>query len=141
MDDMEDEAKSLPSVKSDVESEDFRTFLQQQKILHNLTEKALRKSQPLVISNLMHEKAELMMAEDLTGASKLEQLCLQALCMQAFPGGSMVDLSANHSPSDEDLVLCQPGRNITTPPATAVVISGSDLPEFVSAPKRCPDLN
>ncbi|XP_010927904.1 chromatin assembly factor 1 subunit FAS1 isoform X2 [Elaeis guineensis] len=136
-DKMEDEAKSPPSVKSDVESEEFRALLQQQKILHNLTEKALRKGQPLVISNLMHEKAELMMAEDLTGASKLEQICLQALCMQAFPGGSMVDLSASHSPSDEDPVLGISSRNITTPTATAAVIQGSDLREFVRIIRSC----
>ncbi|XP_008790577.2 chromatin assembly factor 1 subunit FSM-like [Phoenix dactylifera] len=135
-DDMEDEAKSSPSVKSDVESEEFRALLQQQKLLHNLTEKALRKSQPLVISNLMHEKAELMMAEDLAGASKMEQICLQALRMQAFPGGSIVDLSASHSPSVEDLVLCQSSRNIT-PTAAAAVIPGSDLPEFVRVIHSC----
>ncbi|KAG1363677.1 chromatin assembly factor 1 subunit FAS1 [Cocos nucifera] len=136
-DNMEGEAKSSPSVKSDVESEEFRALLQQQKILHNLTEKALRKGQPLVISNLMHEKAELMMAEYLTGASKLEQICLQALSMQVFPGGSIVDLSASHGQSDEDPVLCQSSRNITSPTATAAVIQGSDLPEFVRVIGSC----
>lgn len=137
LDDMEDEAKSSSSVKSDVESKEFRALLQQQKLLHNLTEKALRKSQPLVISNLMHEKDELMMAEDLTGASKLEQICLQALCMQAFPGGCSIDASASHSPSNEDLMICQSNGNNTPPTATEAVIPDSALPEIVRVIRSC----
>ena len=70
-----EEAKSSPGCGAESESEEFCVLLWQQKYLHNLTERALRKNQPLIILNLMHEKVPLLMAEDLNGTPKLEQMC------------------------------------------------------------------
>lgn len=136
---IEDDARSSPCCNPEVESEEFKALLQQQKHLHSLTEQALEKGRPLVISNLMHEKAGLMMAEELNGTPKLEQLCLQALCMRACPGGSVIDISINDNPSNEDQDICQSqNRNSTTPTATAAGILDSDLPEFVRSIRSNP---
>lgn len=63
LDEKADDASSLPTSQCP-EVEEFRTLLRQQKVLNTLTEQALRKSQPLVISNLAHEKADLLTAQD-----------------------------------------------------------------------------
>ncbi|XP_072970951.1 chromatin assembly factor 1 subunit FSM [Typha angustifolia] len=133
----EDEASSLPG-KPDVDVEESRCFLRQQKILHDLTVQALRKNQPLVISNLNHEKSELMMAQDLVGMVKLEQLCLQALCMRAYPGGSIIDMTTKENPSREDQGICQSNsKNTNTPTTSSSAIPDSDLPEFVRVIQSC----
>ena len=69
LDDKDEEACSSPTGQCP-EVEEFRSLLRQQKVLNTLTEQALRKSQPLVISNLNHEKAELLTAEDLKGDAR-----------------------------------------------------------------------
>lgn len=127
-----DEAKVSKCSKSEVDSEESRALLQWQKVLCNLTEKALRKSHPLVISNLTHEKAKLLMAEDLVGTAKVEQICLRALCMQAFPGGSIVDILKDPNTSSDDQQVCRCSKENTTEGATVAMISDLDLPEFVS---------
>ncbi|WCJ38906.1 Chromatin assembly factor 1 subunit FAS1 [Euphorbia peplus] len=68
IDSVAEEARGSPDCNQDLESEEFCKLLKQQKILNNLTESALRKNQPLIISNLMHEKLHLLEAEDLTEA-------------------------------------------------------------------------
>ncbi|RWW78170.1 hypothetical protein BHE74_00013629 [Ensete ventricosum] len=128
----EDEAKVSKCCKSEVDSEESRALLQRQKILCNLTEKALRKSHPLVISNLTHEKAELLMAKDVIGTAKVEQICLRVLCMQAFPGGSIVDILKDPNTSSDDQQVCRCSKENTTQGATVAMISDLDLPEFVS---------
>lgn len=130
---MEDEAKSSSCLKLEIESEEFRASLRHQKYLHTVTEQALQKNQPFVISNLMHEKAELISAVGLVGTPKFEQICLHALCMQPCPGGSIIDQSINHYSSNKDQEICRPqSKNSSTPVVCAAVIPDSDLAEFVS---------
>lgn len=57
---MNNEAKSSSCSKLEIESEEFRASLQHQMYLHTVTEHALRKNHPNVISNIMHEKSELI---------------------------------------------------------------------------------
>lgn len=114
-------------------NKEFRQLLQQHKILCNLTEKALRKSQPFILSNLNHEKCKLLNAEDLVGSAKVEQICLQALCMQAFPGGSIIEVLTN--PKCEVQQVRHPKE--TTQAATAIVVSDMDLTELVRRANFC----
>ncbi|KAF8393777.1 hypothetical protein HHK36_019975 [Tetracentron sinense] len=137
--DFVDDAESLPSCKQDLECEDFRLLFRQQKYLHNLTEQALRKNQPLIISNLMHEKATLLIFEDLSGTPKLEQMCLQALSMQVFPGGPPIEIVTDHETPDKDQEVCHPqSKGGTTAVVAVTVILDSDLPKIVSAIHSCP---
>lgn len=123
-----DEAKSSPGL----ESEEFCALLRQQKYLNNLTEHALRKNQPLIISNLMHEKTSLLTAEDLTGTPRLEQMCLQALSMRLFPGGSPAEISLDNVEDDDQEDCPSSGKGRTTPNSTVIAISDSDLHAVVS---------
>ncbi|KAJ6726814.1 CHROMATIN ASSEMBLY FACTOR 1 SUBUNIT A CAF-1 SUBUNIT A [Salix purpurea] len=93
-----EEARSSPSCKQDIESEEFCTLLKQQKYLNSLTESALRKNHPMIVLNIMHEKDALLVADDLSDISKLEKMCLQALSMRAFPGGPQMEISLDVSP-------------------------------------------
>jgi chromatin assembly factor 1 subunit A len=128
-DDKDDEASSLPPSQCP-EIEEFRTLLRQQKVLNNLTEQALRKSQPLVISNLAHEKAELLTAQDLMGTSKVEQLCLQVLSMRICPGGGVVDVPV----IDSSAIAEETNQsNVKSSPSAASSILDTDLPEIVSS--------
>lgn len=122
------EVKSSPGL----ESEEFCALLQQQKYLNNLTEHALKKNQPLIISNLMHEKSSLLTAEDLTGTPRLEQMCLQALSMRLFPGGSPVEISLDNVEDDYQEACPSSGKGKTTLNSTAITISDSDLRTVVS---------
>uniref|UniRef100_A0ACD5ZUQ7 Uncharacterized protein n=1 Tax=Avena sativa TaxID=4498 RepID=A0ACD5ZUQ7_AVESA len=127
LDDKDDEASSLPPSQCP-EIEEFRTLLRQQKVLHNLTEQALRKSQPLVISNLAHEKAELLTAQDLMGTSKVEQLCLQVLSMRICPGGGVVDVPV----IDSSVTAEETNQsNTKSSPAAASSMLDTDLMEIV----------
>ncbi|KAJ6794028.1 chromatin assembly factor 1 subunit FSM [Iris pallida] len=132
-DSIENEPSSLPyCFKSEDESEEIKVFLQQQKCLRNFTEQALRKGHPLVISNLRHESLKLLMSEDLDGTNKVEHICLQALSMQTCPGGPMIVISIDQSPSTDNNDMSQSqGDNNSTSTATVVTISDSDLSEFV----------
>lgn len=130
LDGKDEEASSSPTGQC-TEVEEFRSLLRQQKVLNTLTEQALRKSQPLVISNLNHEKAELLSAEDLKGTAKVEQLCLQVLSMRICPGGGAVDVPTidNTSASAEEINQ----SNVKSgSPTSASAIPDTDLPEIVS---------
>lgn len=127
LNDKDDDASSLPPSQCP-EIEEFRTLLRQQKVLNNLTEQALRKSQPLVISNLAHEKAELLTAQDLMGTSKVEQLCLQVLSMRICPGGEVVDVPVIDSSATAEETN---QSNLKTSPSAASSILDTDLPEIV----------
>ncbi|KAF3455169.1 hypothetical protein FNV43_RR05617 [Rhamnella rubrinervis] len=133
-----DEPKSSPGCQQTIGSEEFSALLRQQKYLNNLTDHALRKSQPLIISNFMHEKASLLNAEDLVGTAKLEQTCLQALSMRIFPGAPPVQISLNNE-QDHDQKACRSsGKSCTTPASTVSAIPDSDLSALVSAIQSCP---
>ncbi|KAF0920479.1 hypothetical protein E2562_035378 [Oryza meyeriana var. granulata] len=136
LDDKDEEASSSPPDQC-TEVEEFRALLRQRKVLNTLTDQALRKSQPLVISNLTHEKAELLTAGDLKGTAKIEQLCLQVLSMRLCPGGATVDVPVNDSSSasvDETNQL-----NAKSSPAAASAITDTDLAEIVKVIRSCHD--
>uniref|UniRef100_A0A453LH77 Chromatin assembly factor 1 subunit FSM n=1 Tax=Aegilops tauschii subsp. strangulata TaxID=200361 RepID=A0A453LH77_AEGTS len=128
LDEKADDASSLPTSQCP-EVEEFRTLLRQQKVLNTLTEQALRKSQPLVISNLAHEKADLLTAQDLKGSLKIEQLCLQVLSMRICPGGGVVDVPAIDSSSAASEETNQ--SNAKSSPAAASSVLDTDLQEIV----------
>ena len=128
-----EESNSSSGCKQEFESEEISVLLRQQKYLHNLTEHALRKNQPLVISNLMHEKASLLMTEEIDGTPKLEQMCLQALSMRLFPGRPTIEISIDINLREEDQDTCAiNSKDSTTPVAPTPSISDSDLPQIVS---------
>lgn len=127
-----EETKS-PSCKKDSESEKFSTLFRQQKYLGNLTERALQKNQPLIISNLMHEKASLLIAQDLSGTLKMEQMCLQALSMHVFPGDSLVEISVDGMQEEDPEVYMSTGKCSIKPSSAVAVIPESDLPAIVSS--------
>lgn len=130
---LDEEVRSSPSCKLQVESEEFCVMLRQQKYLHNVTEHALKKNQPLIILNLMHEKAPFLMTEDLSGTEKLEQMCLQALCICPFPGGPSIEVSVNDDMEDVDPEAClSNNKGSNTQVATVTTIMGADLPKIVS---------
>ncbi|KAK8454227.1 hypothetical protein SEVIR_5G418500v4 [Setaria viridis] len=137
LDDKDEEAISSPTGQC-TEVEEFRSLLRQQKVLNTLTEQALRKSQPLVISNLNHEKAELLTAEDIKGTAKVEQLCLQVLSMRICPGGVIVDVPTidNSSASAEEINQCNV-KNGSPGSASASAIPETDLPEIVQVIRSC----
>lgn len=122
------------NTKLDSQTEELKAFFKQQKVLHNLTEQALKKSQPLIISNLNHEKLNLLNQEGLSGIDKLEQVCMQALCMRVWPGGVAIDLPVTQAAAVEDGVVSElHGKSVVTPSASQVAtVSDSDMPEFVS---------
>ncbi|XP_057512130.1 chromatin assembly factor 1 subunit FAS1-like [Actinidia eriantha] len=133
-----EETERLLGCEQELESDETCVLLRQQKYLHNLTEHALRKNQPLVISNLMHEKASLLMTEEIAGTPKLEQTCLQALSMRLFPGGPTIEISIDITLQEEDQDTCTiNSKDSTTPMATTPAISDSDLPQIVSAIQSC----
>lgn len=127
-----EEARNSLSCKQDLESEEFCALLQQQKYLSNLTSNALRKNQPLLISNLMHEKVPLLVAEDLGGASKLEKMCLQALSMRAFPCGPPIEISMDNMQADDQNACLSNSKASATPVSTVMVLQHSDMPIIVS---------
>jgi chromatin assembly factor 1 subunit A len=128
-----EEESAVSNTKPDCQTEELKTFFKQQKVLHNLTEQALKKSQPLIISNLNHEKLDLL-NQGLTGMDKFEQVCMQALCMRVWPGDTAIDLPVINAAAVEDGVVSElDGKSIGTPPPSVVAaISDSDMPEFVS---------
>lgn len=115
------------------QNEEFGALLRQQNYLNNLTEHALRKNQPLIILNLLHEKASLLMAEDLNGNPKLEQACLQALSMLACPGAPSVEISLDNMVYDNQEACLSGGKAVATPVSSVESIPDSDLPLIVSS--------
>lgn len=132
-----EETKCSPSCKQDSESEKISALLWQQKYLGNLTERALQKNQPLIISNLMHEKASLLIAQDLSGTPKLEQMCLQALSMHVFPGGSLLEILVDGMQEEDPEVCLSNSKCIIKPSSVVTVIPESDLPAIVSIIQSC----
>lgn len=128
-----EEPKGSPGCQQNVESEEFSALLRQQKYLNTLTDHALRKSRPLIISNLMHEKASLLNAEDLTGIAKVEQKCLLALSMRIFPGGPPIEISLNNEQDHDQQACHSSGKGCTTPASTVTPIPDTDLPTLVSS--------
>ncbi|KAF4376820.1 hypothetical protein F8388_025691 [Cannabis sativa] len=128
-----DEDKGSPGL----ENEEFRALLRQQKYLSNLTDHALRKNQPLIITNLMHEKNSLLTAEDLTGTPRMEQMCLQVLSLRLFPGGSPVEISLENAEDNDLEASPSSGKGRTTPTPTVVALSDSDMRTFVSTIQSC----
>uniref|UniRef100_J3L6P6 Chromatin assembly factor 1 subunit FSM n=1 Tax=Oryza brachyantha TaxID=4533 RepID=J3L6P6_ORYBR len=136
LDDKDEEATSSPPDQC-TEVEEFRALLRQQKVLNTLTEQALRKSQPLVISNLSNEKDELLTAGDLKGTAKIEQLCLQVLSMRICPGGATIDapvIDSSSASAEETNQL-----NVKSSPAAASAIPDTDLTEIVKVIRSCRD--
>lgn len=125
-------ANNLSSCKH-VDSEELSVFFRQQKYLHNLTENALRKSRPLIISNLLHEKAMPVLNGASKGASELEQTCLLAVGMRALPGYPFIEVSLDGEVQDENLEASpSSNKGKTTPVANTTAILDSDLSEMVS---------
>ncbi|XP_057962033.1 chromatin assembly factor 1 subunit FAS1 [Malania oleifera] len=139
VDQVESDLLSSPSCQQEFEAEEFCALLWQRKYLQGLTEHALRKNQPLIILNLLHDKTPLLGAEDLSGSAKVEQMCLQALSMCAFPGGPPIEMPTDNDMRDEDQEACfSNGKGSGTPVATVTAIPDSDLPKIVSAIQSCP---
>lgn len=124
---------STPSSKQDQESQEFCALLQQQKHLQSLTDHALKKTQPLIICNLTHEKVPLLAGKDLEGTQKVEQICLRALMVRAFPWTSLIEISINDV-EDEDQETGKSSCSQSTPPSNskAKSIPDSDLITVVS---------
>ncbi|CAH2065585.1 unnamed protein product [Thlaspi arvense] len=136
IDPSEQDASSTPS-KQDQESQEFRALLHQQKHLQSLTDHALTKTQPLIISNLTHEKVSLLSSKDLEGTQKMEQICLRALVVRAFPwSSSLIEISIDSS-QGEDQETRKSYSQSTPPPSRARSIPDSDLLTVVSTIQSC----
>ncbi|XP_074310646.1 chromatin assembly factor 1 subunit FAS1-like isoform X2 [Silene latifolia] len=131
---------SSPSRKPEAESEEWSAWTRQRKYLNNLTEHALKKNQPLVITNLMHEKTDLLLAKDLSDTLKVEQMCLQALSMRGFPGRLSIEVPTNVNLQEENQETSTSNSKGSEVVATgiATVIQDSDLPKIVSVIQSCP---
>ncbi|KAL4193773.1 hypothetical protein AMTRI_Chr06g178530 [Amborella trichopoda] len=148
----DEEGTSGCEVKPEHETEEFRALLRQQRYLNNLTEQALRRNHALVITNLMHEKLNLMVAEDVTGNPRVEQLCLQALSIRPCFEGACVELSQEPESckTNEEVPKRKPKKesescktnkeeaprrqsksSMTPSVTTATVLYDADLPEIV----------
>ncbi|XP_050207102.1 chromatin assembly factor 1 subunit FAS1 [Mercurialis annua] len=128
-----EEAKDAPSGKQDLESEEFYTLLQQQKHIKDLTDHALRKNQPSIILNLMHEKDLLLVSEDATSNSKMEKMCLEALSMRYFPAGPPIEISRVDNQANDQDTCTSSAKASSTPISSATAIQDSDMPKIVSA--------
>ncbi|KAH8501282.1 hypothetical protein H0E87_016193 [Populus deltoides] len=131
-----EEARSSPSCKQDLESEEFCTLLKQQKCLNSLTDNALRKNHPMIVLNIMHEKDALLVADDLSDISKVEKMCLQALSMRAFPGGPQMEMFLDVSSENHDACLLNAKASATRIPAV-ITLQDSDMPIVVSVIQSC----
>ncbi|XP_027353109.1 chromatin assembly factor 1 subunit FAS1 isoform X2 [Abrus precatorius] len=130
-------ADSSPSCKDDAESEEFCALLRLQKYLNNLTEHALRKNQPLIISNLIHDKEILLLDHHISGAPKLEQMCLQALSMYIIPGCSDIEISMDQMQDKDQEACLSSGKGGTCPVSDVAIIPDSDLPIIVTTIQNC----
>ncbi|KAK7340397.1 hypothetical protein VNO77_21099 [Canavalia gladiata] len=128
-------ADSSSSCKDDMESEEFCALLRQQKYLNNLTEHALRKNQPLIIPNLIHDKEVLLSDPSISGTPKLEQMCLQALSMYIIPGNFDIEISVDKM-QDEEACLST-GKGVASPISDMAIIPDSELPIIVTTIQNC----
>ncbi|XP_073040417.1 LOW QUALITY PROTEIN: chromatin assembly factor 1 subunit FAS1 [Primulina eburnea] len=133
-----EEARNVPSSEQPVQCEDFITMLQQQKYLNNLTEHALKKNQPLIILNLMHEKTVLFSGEELTCVEKLERMCLQTLSVRPMPGLPSICITSESDGVAKDLETSSNKSSITTPLGTGVALQDADLPQMILSIQSCP---
>lgn len=131
-DELVDEVRSIPDSEKQVHFEEFYSLLRQQKDLNNLTEHALKKNQPLIISNLMHEKSTSIPVEELTGKEKLEQMFLHTLSVRPLPGFFGIGMFTPNNLGDVDLESSL-NKPITVPLASATAIPDSALPQIVSS--------
>ncbi|KAJ7978299.1 Chromatin assembly factor 1 subunit FAS1 [Quillaja saponaria] len=135
---IEDDLRKRSHVfKEKIESEEFCALLRCQKYLNNLTKHALRKNQPLIISNLMHNKSSLLLAKNLSGTVKLEQMCLEALSMCGIPGGSPVEISKNNTQDNKQEAFLSCVKASAVPISHVTAIPESNLPAIVSAIQTC----
>ncbi|KAL8159365.1 hypothetical protein V2J09_000902 [Rumex salicifolius] len=136
----EDDAGLPHSSNTGVISEEIFNWVQQLKRLHNLTEHALRKNQPLIIANTRHEKSHLLCSDNLTGTPKIEQMCLQALAMRPFPDGLIVEVHSDDNLQSQEQEICSPTKKGHLLPAESSMstISDSDLSKIVSVIQSCP---
>ncbi|XP_073125630.1 chromatin assembly factor 1 subunit FAS1 isoform X2 [Henckelia pumila] len=132
-----EEVRNVPSSEQPVQSEEFVTMLHQQKYLNNLTEHALKKNQPLIILNLMHEKTVLFSDEELSGVEKLERMCLQTLSVRPIPGLPSVDITNESEAVAEDLEKSSSKTSVTTL-GTGVALQDADLPQIILIIQSCP---
>ncbi|XP_061368570.1 chromatin assembly factor 1 subunit FAS1 [Gastrolobium bilobum] len=130
-------ADRSPSCKDDIESEEFCALLRQQKYVNNLTEHALRKSQPLIIPNFIHNKEFLLLDHNISGTLKLEHMCLQALCMYAIPGSSYIEISMDKTQNENKEACLSNGKGGATPVSDVATIPDSDLPIIVTTIQNC----
>ncbi|KAL3520441.1 hypothetical protein ACH5RR_018590 [Cinchona calisaya] len=134
--DLVEETRSSLGSKEALPSEAVSQLFRKQKYLHNLTEHALRKNQPLIVLNFMHQKASLLSADSVTGSEKLEQMCLQALSICAFPDGPSVQVSSDDR--EEDQGACTSNSKLSSMTlASAPTIVDSDLAQIVSVIQSC----
>ncbi|GAB4835416.1 hypothetical protein Ancab_000324 [Ancistrocladus abbreviatus] len=110
-----DDARSPPSCKAEAEWQENSAWFRQQKYLHNLTEHALHKNQPLIIKNLLHEREPFLSNEDLT----------------EVPSDNIL------TAEDEEAQIPDSEGN-RMPAGTAATIPDSDLPKIVSTIQSCP---
>ncbi|CAG7903868.1 unnamed protein product [Brassica rapa] len=140
LDPSEQDASSSPSKQQDQESLEFRALLHQQKQVQSLTDHALAKTQPLIICNLTHEKVSLLAAKDLEGTQKLEQICLRALVVRAFPcSSSLIEISISDIQDEDQEAAAKSSCSQSTPPSASKSrsIPDSDLPTIVSTIQSC----
>ncbi|KAL0700964.1 hypothetical protein Bca4012_057086 [Brassica carinata] len=136
----QDASSSSPSKQQDQESQEFRALVHQQKQVQSLTDHALAKTQPLIICNLTHEKVSLLAAKDLEGAQKMEQICLRALVVRAFPCSySFVEISINDIQDEDQEAVGKSSCSQSTPPSASKArsIPDSDLLAVVSTIQSC----
>ncbi|XP_010551385.1 PREDICTED: chromatin assembly factor 1 subunit FAS1-like [Tarenaya hassleriana] len=124
--------------KQDQESQEFRAMLHRERHLSGLTEQALKKCQPLIICNLMHDKTPFLTAKEVDGPQKTEQICLQALATKPFPGSPLIEIMINNTEGEDQEVGNSP-CSYSTPPSSsnAKPMLDLDLLAVVSIIQSC----
>jgi len=112
-------------------NEEFCALLRQQKYVNSLTDLALRKNHPLIITNFIHDK-ELSPDHSTGGISKVEQKFLQALRMYVVPGSSPIEIPMDKMQDEEQKVHLSDGKGGASSTSGVVAIPDSDLPAIVS---------
>ncbi|XP_022632345.1 chromatin assembly factor 1 subunit FAS1 isoform X2 [Vigna radiata var. radiata] len=136
VDGMEMEGDTKGNDSSSSYNEEFCSLLRQQKYINSLTDLALRKNQPLIITNFNHEK-ELSSDHSTGGISKMEQKCLQALSMYIVPGGSLVEIPEGKMQDEEQKVHRPDGKGGASSTSSVAAISDSDLLTIVTTIQSC----
>ncbi|CAM8883805.1 unnamed protein product [Rhodiola kirilowii] len=128
-------AEDMVSSSNQVEeNEEIQVLLRHHRHFQKLIEQALRKNQPLFISNLVHETAPLLKADNPSGIPKNEQICLQALSMCLFPGHPQIEISEGNEIQNGNTESCTPNSKAnTTVKVTKAAAIDLDLPTFVTA--------